>query len=359
MTDTPQTPVDPSVGDARPPDPPGQQQTLASEEASEVQRTRSFSAPGVRRNLGLVVALVVLCMIGVITSGEQFASLDNALTILRLASVIGVVSVGMTFVITGGGIDLSVGAIVALASVWATTLSTQTMAEDTHWLLMVLTALLVGTGCGLVNGLLVAYGRVVPFIATLAMLAAARGLAEIIAQRRTQIVRVQPFKDFFGGDVMGVPVLVIIYALVAALGWVVLNRTTFGRRTLAVGANPEAARLAGVRVDRHTVLLYVLVGVCCGIAAVMIMARTGTGSSTHGQLYELDAIAAVVIGGTLLTGGRGTIGGTVLGVLIFTTLSNVFTQNNLSSSVQSVAKGLIIVAAVLLQQRFAERRTSA
>jgi ribose transport system permease protein len=307
------------------------------------------------RNVGLVVALVILCGVGVATAGGQFASVDNALTILRLASVIGVVSIGMTFVITGGGIDLSVGAIVALSSVWATTLATQTMAEDVHWVVMVFTALAVGLGCGLVNGLLVAYGRVVPFIATLAMLAGARGLAEIIANRRTQIVNVREFTDFFGGSVLGVPVLVIIFVLVAAIGWVVLNRTTFGRRTFAVGGNPEAARLAGIDVRRHTVMLYVVVGICCGIAAIMLVARTTTGSSTHGQLYELDAIAAVVIGGTLLSGGRGTITGTVFGVLIFTTLSNVFTQNNLSSSAQSVAKGLIIVVAVLLQQRLARR----
>jgi ribose transport system permease protein len=309
----------------------------------------------VGRNAGLVVALLILCGVGVWTAGDNFGSVDNALTILRLASVIGVVSVGMTFVITGGGIDLSVGAIVALSSVWSTTLATQTMAEDTHWSVMVLAALAVGTGCGLINGLLVSYGKVVPFIATLAMLASARGLAEIISERRTQIVRVREFTDFFRADVLGIPVLVIIFALVAVVGWVVLNRTTFGRRTFAVGGNPEAARLAGIDVRRHTVALYAIVGLCCGIAAVMLEARTSTGSSTHGLLYELDAIAACVIGGTLLSGGRGTIVGTVLGVLIFSTLQNVFTQNDLSSSVQAVAKGLIIVVAVLLQQRLAAR----
>ena len=309
----------------------------------------------VGRNLGLVVALVVLCVVGVATAGQQFTSVDNGLTILRLAAVIGVVSVGMTFVITGGGIDLSVGAIVALASVWSTTLATQAMALQYHWSVVVFAAVVVGTACGLINGLLIAYGRVVPFIATLAMLAAARGLAEIIAQRRTQIVNVPGFTNFFRGSVLGVPLLVIIFLVVAVIGWVVLNRTTFGRRTFAVGGNPEAARLAGIDVRRHTVALYAIVGLCCGIAAVMIVARTTTGSSTHGSLYELDAIAAVVIGGTLLSGGRGTIVGTVLGVLIFTVLSNVFTQNNLSSSAQSVAKGLIIVVAVLLQQRLARR----
>jgi ribose transport system permease protein len=313
----------------------------------------SFLSGPVGRNLGLVIALAVLCIVGVITAGDRFADVDNVLTILRLASVIGVVSVGMTFVIIGGGIDLSVGALVALASVWATTLATQALAEDFHWIVMVVTAILVGAGAGLINGVVIAYGKLVAFIATLAMLAAARGLAEIIANRRTQIIQDRDFLAFFSGDVLGVPTLVIIFALVALAGWVLLNRTTFGRRTFAVGGNAEAARLAGIRVQRHTVKLYVLSGITCGIAAVMIMARTTTGSSTHGTLYELDAIAAVVIGGTLLIGGRGTIVGTVLGVLIFTTLGNVFTLNNLSSSAQAVARGVIIVLAVLLQMRLA------
>lgn len=340
--------------------------TPPSDEHNRIEKAAATTKPpesafarmmgsSVGRNLGLVIALVLLLILGVATAGDRFATVDNLLTILRLASVIGVVSVGMTFVITGGGIDLSVGAIVALSSVWATTLATQTMAENVHWTVMVLTALAVGAGCGLVNGLLIAYGRIAPFIATLAMLAAARGLAEIIAQRRTQIVNVREFVNFFGGSVLGVPVLVIIFALVALIGWVMLNRTTFGRHTIAVGGNAEAARLAGIKVQRHTAMLYVLVGVACGIAAIMIVARTTTGSSTHGTLYELDAIAAVVIGGTLLSGGRGTIVGTVFGVLIFTTLTNVFTLNNLDTSTQAVAKGVIIVAAVLLQQRVAAR----
>jgi ribose transport system permease protein len=305
----------------------------------------------VGRNLGLVVALAVLCIVGTATAPDRFLAVDNVLTILRLAAVIGVVSIGMTFVIIGGGIDLSVGAIVALSSVWATTLATQAMAADFHWIVMVLTALLVGAGCGLVNGIVIAYGKLVAFIATLAMLAAARGLAEIIANRRTQIVQDRDFLAFFSGDVLGVPTLVVIFALVAVAGWVLLNRTTFGRRTFAIGGNAEAARLAGIDVRRTTMLLYVLSGLCCGIAAVMIMARTTTGSSTHGGLYELDAIAAVIIGGTLLTGGRGTIIGSLLGVLVFTTITNIFILNNLATDVQNIAKGLIIVGAVLLQRR--------
>jgi ribose transport system permease protein len=298
------------------------------------------------RNLGLVAVLAVLIVVGAATS-ENFLTTDNLRNILVSSSVIGVVTIGVTFVIIGGGIDLSVGALVALASVWATTVATQSYGP---WM-MVLCALLVGTGAGLVNGLLIAYGRLVPFIVTLAMLVSARGLAARLADNRTQIVTQNSIKQLATTDVVGIPVLVLVLAAVSTIGWVLLNRTTFGRRTFAIGGNAEAARLAGIDVRRTTALLYTLSGTCCGIAAVMIIARTTTGSSTHGNLYELDAIAAVIIGGTLLNGGRGTLIGSILGVLVFTTITNIFILNNLATEVQNIAKGLIIVGAVLLQRR--------
>ncbi|MFI7587007.1 ABC transporter permease [Spongisporangium articulatum] len=298
------------------------------------------------RNLGLVVVLIVLCVVGAATS-ENFLTTDNLRNILVSSSVIGVVTVGATFVIIGGGIDLSVGALVALASVWATTGATQSYGP----VVMVLCAVLVGAGAGLVNGLLIAYGRLVPFIVTLAMLVSARGLAARMADNRTQIVEQNGIKELATSDVLGVPALVLVLAAVAVAGWVLLNRTTFGRRTFAIGGNAEAARLAGIDVRRTTALLYLLSGTTCGIAAVMIMARTTTGSSTHGNLYELDAIAAVIIGGTLLSGGRGTLVGSILGVLVFTTITNIFILNNLATETQNIAKGLIIVGAVLLQRR--------
>lgn len=313
-----------------------------------------LSGPALRMG-GLVLALVLLCVVGIVTTDGRFASIGNITTILSLAAVIGVVSVGMTFVITGGGIDLSVGAVLALASIWASTLSTQYLAEDYGWWIIPVTALVVGVCAGLVNGALIAYGKVPAFMATLAMLAAGRGLAELIAGRQTQRIEVDPFLDVFRADLLGLPVIVWIFVVVAVAGWFLLNRTTFGRRTLAVGGNPEAARLAGIKVKRHTLYLYGIAGLTAGIGAVILMARTTSGSSTHGTLIELDAIAAVVVGGTLLAGGRGTITGTVLGVLIFSTLTNVFVLNNLDSSVQAIAKGAIIVGAVLLQQWFAAR----
>ncbi|WP_307815573.1 ABC transporter permease [Streptomyces sp. 7-21] len=341
-----------SVAAAPPADEHGRIEAAGADAGPRTGLGRFLASSG-GRNLGLVIALLALGAIGAVTAGDRFVDSGNLMTVLRLASVIGVVSVGMTFVIIGGGIDLSVGSLVALASVWATTVATQNMAEDYGWGVMVFTALTVGVVCGFINGVLIAYGGMAPFIMTLAMMAGARGLAEMISDRKTQVIDNDSFQGAVNGEILGIPTLVWIFAVVAVCGWILLNRTTFGRRTIAVGGNATAARLAGIAVKRHTVLLYMLLGLACGIAAVMLMARTTTGTANHGQLYELDAIAAVVIGGTLLSGGRGTITGTVLGVLIFTTLTNVFTLNNLDTSTQAVAKGLIIIAAVLLQQRVA------
>jgi ribose transport system permease protein len=334
--------------------PTAPQGQTSDESTSPLRRIFSGSAG---RNLGLVLALVALVIVGAATS-SNFFNFDNALVILRQASIIGVVSIGMTFVIIAGGIDLSVGAVMALASVVASLAAIQDIAKSSHWIVTVVVALVVGLGAGLINGVVIAYGKVAAFMATLAMMVGARGLAEIIANNRTLVVKNRDFINAMNVDLLGIDILIWIFIVVAIAGWFLLNRTTFGRRTVAIGGNPEAARLAGIKVKRHTMWLYALLGLTTGIAAVMILGRTTAGTSTHGTMMELDVIAAVVVGGTLLVGGRGTITGTVFGVLIFATLSNVFVQNNLTSSAQSVAKGVIIVVAVLLQQRFAGGRAA-
>jgi len=325
---------------------------VSSNRASAAIRTVLGSAAG--RNIGLIIALIVLIIVGAATSGDRFTNINNVLTIVRLASVTGVLAIGMTFVIIAGGIDLSVGSVLGLSSVVATLAAVQNAALS-FWPLMIIVALAVGIAAGVINGIIIAYGNVVAFMATLAMLIAARGFAEILSNRTTQTVKVPGFLAFSDGDFLGVPTLVWIFILVSAAGWVLLNRTTFGRRTVAIGGNREAARLAGINVKRHLVYLYALSGLTAGIAGIMLTGRTTSGTSTHGTLYELDAIAAVVVGGTLLIGGRGTIVGTVLGILIFNVLTNIFTQNNLNTSVQAITKGAIIVVAVLIQQRFAAR----
>lgn len=323
--------------------------TPATEATPAWRRLLSGSAG---RNLGLVVALVVMLIVGAISAPGTFLTLDNMFVILRQAAPVGVIAVAMTLVIIAGGIDLSVGSVTGLASVVGTLAVVQDLAGSMHWIVFVVFAIAVGALAGLINGVIIAYGNVVAFMATLAMLVGARGIAEILAERRTLIVEDRGFVTFMNADVLGVNMLIWIFLIAAVLGWVLLNRTTFGRRTVAIGGNREAARLAGINVKRHVMWLYVLAGLASGIAGVMFLGRTTAGSSTNGLLLELDVIAAVVVGGTLLVGGRGTITGTVFGVLIFATLTNVFIQNNMSSSVQAVAKGVIIVVAVLLQQRF-------
>jgi ribose transport system permease protein len=324
--------------------------TEAAAPEVRAERKRGRFDDGVLRNLGLVGVLIILVIIGVITKPELYSDptwvKNNIFTILQQASAIGVVTVGMTFVIIGGGIDLSVGAIIALAGVWCTTLATQSYGA----LGMIFTAVVVGIAVGLINGVLISYGRLVPFIATLAMLVSARGLAAQISGKQTQVSANDTINAIATTKLIGIPLLVWILAVVVAAGWVLLNRTTFGRRTVAVGGNPEAARLAGINVKRHTVLLYALSGLCCGVAAIMLTSQATSAQAAMANLYELDAIAAAIIGGTLLSGGRGTIIGALFGVLVFSTITNLFAINNLSTEVQNMVKGGIIVAAVLIQQ---------
>jgi ribose transport system permease protein len=334
------------------PAPPAQQDAATAAATSQADKGGSRRPLGLRldvRNLSLLGVLAVLVVVGGITKPDAFLATSNLQLVLTQASVIGVVTVGMTFVITSGGIDLSVGAIVALASVWATTVATQ----EFGFAGILFTSVIVGVGCGLVNGVLIAYGRMVPFIATLAMFASARGLALQITDGKTQIVTVDSVLDLGTRDayILGIPPLVLVFAAVTVVGWLMLGRTTFGRRTVAIGGNAEAARLAGIDVRRQRLYLYLLSGLCCGIAAFMLIVLAGSGQNTNGNLYELDAIAAAIIGGTLLSGGRGTIVGAVLGVLVFTTITNIFALNNLETAVQQIAKGAIIVAAVLVQRR--------
>ncbi|MEU7851846.1 ABC transporter permease [Micromonospora parva] len=347
------TPERPQLPAQSPPVDPAETAVASDKAASsggKLSWWRGDGGDGAKRNLGLIGVLAALIVVGAVTKPDLYGDpnwvWNNVLAILQLASVVGVVTVGMTFVIIGGGIDLSVGAIVALAGVWCTTVATQSYGAGG----MIFTALVVGICVGLVNGVLISYGRLVPFIATLAMLVAARGLAASISNKQTQVSSSTFINDIAARKVIGIPILVYILGAVVLAGWVVLNRTTFGRRTIAVGGNPEAARLAGINVRRHTMLLYALSGLCCGIAAIMLTSQATSAQAAMANLYELDAIAAAIIGGTLLSGGRGTIVGSLLGVIIFATITNLFAINGLSIEAQNMVKGGIIVAAVLVQQ---------
>jgi ribose transport system permease protein len=305
----------------------------------------------------LAIVVVLLFVVGAILKPETFPTWDNVRNMLTQASVVGVLAIGMTFVIATAGIDLSVGSIVAAAGVFG-----GIMVEDgTSTLVFIVCAIGFAVLLGSVNATAVAYGRVVPFIATLAMFSIARGIALLLNDKLPvglldlnggSFGDPAPFSLlwFGSGRIAGIPPSVYVFIAITVLGWIVLNRTRYGRYVVAVGGNREAARIAGVPVRRTIFSVYVLSGLLAGVATVLLCARLGSASPVSGNLYELDAIGAVVIGGTSLAGGRATIVGTFLGVLTFALIFSLMTQLNLSTEVQQVTKGLIVLGAVLLQR---------
>jgi ribose transport system permease protein len=294
----------------------------------------------------LVGVIALLIVAGAILESESFLTSDNMLNVLRQGSIVGVLAIGMTFVIATGGIDLSVGSMVAAASVAGGLLADSGSAG------FFLGAIGMGILLGGVNAGAIAYGRVVPFIATLAMFTIARGLALWMSDKSPiSVFSLKTLRWFGNGEVAGIPSAVLVFFGVTAIGWVLLNRTRYGRYVVAVGGNREAARIAGVKVRWIVFSVYVISGICVGIAAVLLSGRLGSASPIVGNLYELDAIAAVVIGGSALSGGRATIVGTALGVITFALIFNLLTIMNLAVEIQQITKGAIILAAVLIQRK--------
>jgi ribose transport system permease protein len=295
----------------------------------------------------LPVVVLLLLIAGTIADREAFLTRDNLLTVLTQASVVGVVAVGMTFVIATGGIDLSVGSMLAAASIAGGLVGEQ------QSLPFMLGAIGFGLLLGLVNGVAIAYGRIVPFIATLAMFAGARGLALWMSDKTPiSLLDLDVVRDLGRGEAIGgIPNAALIFLAVTAGGWVLLNRTRYGRHVVAVGGNREAARMAGIRTTSIVCSVYVLSGLCVGIAAVLLSGRLGSASPVSGNLLELDAIAAVVIGGTSLAGGRATITGTFLGVITFGLVFNLLNILDMPTELQQLTKGVIILGAAALQRR--------
>jgi ribose transport system permease protein len=312
---------------------------------------RSLPVPKARGRIqlqeyALVAVVAAILIVGAILEPDSFLTSDNMLNVLRQASVVGVLAIGMTFVIATGGIDLSVGSMVAAAAVAGGQLA------DSGSAAFVLGALAMGVLLGGINAGAIAYGKVVPFIATLAMFTMARGLALWLSDKTpVSLFSLDGVRWFGNGEVLGIPSAVIVFLAVTALAWVLLNRTRYGRYVVAVGGNREAARIAGVKVSWIVFSVYVVSGICVAIAAILVSGRLASASPIIGNLYELDAIAAVVIGGSALAGGRATIVGTFLGVITFALIFNLLTLMDLAVEIQQITKGLIILAAVLIQRR--------
>jgi len=301
--------------------------------------------PQLMRTWGLAIALL---LIGTALSFAHpgFLTSANLLNVARQISINGILAVGVTLVLLTGGVDLSLGSVVALAGVVAASLAHP---GDYPVLVPIAAGVLTGALCGGANGLMVTRGRIPSFIATLGMMTAARGLALVVSNGRP-ISNLSPAFTRLGGDLGPLPIPVIILAVIALATSVLLGRFRLGRHLYAVGGNTEAARASGIRVSVIGMFAYTFCGAMAGLAGIVLAARITTGQPNAGTGYELDAIAAVVIGGTSLSGGVGRISGTILGVLLVGVINNGLDLMNVSSYYQAIVKGAIIISAVWLDR---------
>lgn len=299
---------------------------------------RQFGTLGGLLGLGLVLWILT----------PHFLTVSNLLNIAQQTSINAIIAVGLTFVIVSGGIDLSVGSLVAFAGVIMASLLEQAVPAP----LAVLVGLGAGLGCGLVNGLLITLGRLPPFIATLGMMSVARGGALWFTEGRPISGFSAGFRWLATGEVWFVPVPVLVMAAVYAIAHFVLRRTPFGRYAFAIGGNEEAALLSGVRVRLHKTMVYGVSGLLSALAAVVLTARLNSAQPIAGINYELDAIAATVIGGTSLMGGQGSVIGTLIGALTMGVLRNGLNLLGVSSFIQQIVIGVVIILAVLVDMAF-------
>lgn len=303
----------------------------------------------ISQTLGSLASLIVLSL--VLWSREPvFMSSENWLNILRQASFNAILGVGMTFVILTAGIDLSVGAIVAVASVVGGLLM---LDHGWNMWLAVLAMILAGGVCGLANGLIVTWGRIPPFIVTLGSMQIFRGIALQITDGKPiyNLTKIQPSFDIWGTrNYWGIPSPVVLTAIVFVIGFLILRYTRLGLYTYAIGGNEQATRFSGVKINRYLLAVYTLMGLAAGIAGVMITSRLNSSQPNVANGAELDAIAAVVIGGTSLFGGEGTIVGTLIGALLMAVIRNGLTLLHVSAFYQQIVIGAVIILAVLIDQ---------
>jgi len=310
------------------------------------------------QGMGPVLGLVLLCIAGTLLNSD-FATLDNAMNLLTRTAFIGIIAVGMCFVIISGGIDLSVGSMAALIA-GCVILFMNAIAASVASPVMVVAlgmgfALILGALFGLAHGLLITKGRIEPFIVTLGTLGIFRAYLTYFSNGGA-ITLDNTLADAYGpvyyASLLGVPIPVWVFIGVAVLGGVILNRTAYGRYVQAIGSNEQVARYAAVDVDRIKVITYVLLGVCVGIATLLYVPRLGSASPTTGLLWELEAIAAVIVGGTALKGGAGSITGTVVGAVLLSVISNILNLTSIISVYLNAAvQGFVIIVVAFMQRR--------
>src|ERR1700760_2626934 len=310
------------------------------------------------RGYGPVVGLLVLCIAGALLNPD-FATLDNAMNVLTRTAFIGIIAVGMCFVIISGGIDLSVGSMAALIAGGVILLMNALGAHHlAPWLAVVLGAgfaVLLGAVFGLAHGLLITRGRIEPFIVTLGTLGIFRATLTWLSDGGAITLDndlADAYAPVYYAAVLGIPVPVWVFLIVAVLGAAILNRTAYGRYVQAIGSNEQVARYAAVDVDFTKMMTYVLLGACVGVATLLYVPRLGSASPTTGLLWELEAIAAVIVGGTALKGGAGSITGTVIGAILLSVISNILNLTSIISVYLNAAvQGGAIIVVAFMQRR--------
>ncbi|MGO4406430.1 ABC transporter permease [Bosea sp. RAF48] len=308
-------------------------------------------------SIGPIVGLILLCGLGALLNGD-FATLDNGLNVLTRTAFIGIIAVGMCFVIILGGIDLSVGSMAALIAGCVIMFINWAAGALGSPLLAVFCgaglAVLLGAVFGLIHGVLIAKGRIEPFIVTLGTLGIFRAYLTYFADGGALTLEnslADIYAPVYYGSLAGVPVPVIVFLLVAVIGALILNKTPFGRHVQAIGSNEMVARYAAVDVERVKILTYMLLGICVGIATLLYVPRLGSASPTTGLLWELEAIASVIVGGAALKGGQGSITGTVIGAILLSVISNILNLTSLISVYLNAAvQGFVIITVAFLQK---------
>jgi len=300
------------------------------------------------REFGIFIAFFTLVIVLMIISPNAFAKPRNLINILKQASVNGILSCGMMFVIISGGIDLSAGSTIALSGVVAALCA---QIQGLPVIVAVLAALAVGAAVGAVNGFGVAYAGLPPFIITLATMTGIRGLALIVSGGSPVYGLAKSFENLTNQFILGIPILAIYFIVIVLISGFVLTKTVFGRRVYAIGGNEATARVTGINVKRMKLTVYTLCGLTAGVAGLLVASRTVQGSPTAGDGYEMDAIAAVVIGGISMSGGSGKWYGTIIGALLLAVISNGLDILGVSSNYQKIIKGVIIAVAVYLDLR--------
>jgi inositol transport system permease protein len=334
-------------------------------EAEKVSTRRESSVLAFMSKYSILLILVGLIIIIAILSGGVSLRINNLLNVLRQISVIGIIALGVTMCIITAGIDLSSGAVVAIVSVAVASLLQSTDAMDrlfkggSPWPvgIVLLIGLAVGVAIGFLNGAMISKLKIPPFIATLGMMTFARGWAFIYSQGRPRGSLVNAFQVIGQGSILGIPNPAIVLLVCVAITYVILQHTLWGRYTYALGSNLQAAVVSGIKTDRYLILVYTFAGFLAAVAAIVLTARIGSGQPGLGLGYELDAIAASVIGGTSLAGGLGSAGGTLIGALIIGVMKNGLDILNVSADFQQVARAVIIVVAVTIDVRKNVRRT--